>query len=52
VKNAPTKEEIENFWKERKRFNRMRKLTGSKISANKIPLWNGAQYLKQRSQRY
>ena len=30
----------------------MKKLTRSKTSANKIPVWNGAQYLKQRSQRY
>ena len=29
VKNAPTKEELDNFWKERfeKRFNTMKKLT-------------------------
>jgi len=45
VKNAPTTEEIENFWKEifgEKRFKTMKKLTRSKTSANKIPVWNGA----------
>jgi len=45
VKNAPTTEEIENFWKEifgGKRFKTMKKLTGSKTSANKIPVWNAA----------
>jgi glutathione peroxidase-family protein len=44
VKNTPTKEEIENFWKEMfgQKFNTMNKLTVSKTSANKIPVWNGA----------
>jgi hypothetical protein len=37
VKNAPTKEEIENIWKEIfiKKYNIMKKLTGSKNSAKK-----------------
>jgi len=51
VQNAPTKEETENFWREifgkKAQHN-----TGSKTSANKIPTWKEAQYLKQRSQRY
>jgi len=45
VKNAPTKEEIKNFWKETlggKKSNTMKKLTGSQTSANKIPEWNAA----------
>jgi hypothetical protein len=40
VKNAPTKEEIENSWKQifERKFNTMKKLTESKTSANKIPV--------------
>ena len=34
-----------------KRFNTMKKLTGSKTSATKIPVWKGDQYLTWRSQR-
>ena len=55
VKNASTKEEIENFWKEilgKKRLSTMKKLTASKTSAYRMPAWNGAQYLKWRSQRH
>jgi len=54
VKNAPPKEEIENFWKEvfGKRLNTLKKLTGSKTSANQILVWLGAQYLKRSSHRY
>jgi len=53
-KNVPTKEEIQDFWKEitEKKSNTLKKLSGSKTSAGKTPVWNGAQYMKHRSQRY
>ena len=40
-----TLETVQKFWKEifgGKRFKTMKKLTGSKTSANKIPVWNAA----------
>jgi hypothetical protein len=42
VKNAPTKE-WRTFGKKylEKSFNTMKKLMGSKMRANKIPIWNG-----------
>jgi len=54
-KNAPTKEEIQDFWKEiigKKKSKTLKKLSGSKTSAGKTAVWNGAQYMKRRSQRY
>jgi len=36
----------------KKRLNTMKKFTGSKTSATKMLVWNGAHYLKWRSHRY
>jgi hypothetical protein len=35
-----------------KKSNVMKKPSGSRTIANKIQVWNGAQYLKRRSQRH
>jgi hypothetical protein len=50
VKKAPSKEDIENFWRATYGYSIMKKQTGSKTSVSEIPVWNGVQYLKQRSQ--
>ena len=49
VKNAPDKEEVENFWREiyGKEVQHMEKRTGLKTSTNKIQAWNGTQYVKK-----
>jgi hypothetical protein len=54
VKSAPIKEVIENLQKKylEKKCHTMKKLTGTETSANKISVWNEAQYLKWRSQKY
>ena len=54
VKNAPDKEEVENFWREiyGKKFNIMERRTGLKTRNNKIQAWNGAQYVKKTLQMH
>ena len=54
VKSAPTKQEIENFWKEifGKNVQHNEETYWIKTSANRIPVLNEAHYLKWRSLRY
>jgi hypothetical protein len=36
----------------KKKSNTLKKLSESKTGASRTPVWNGAQYMKRRSQRY
>ena len=52
VKNAPDKEEVENFWREiyGKEVQHIGEHTGLKTSSNKIQAWNRALYVKKTLQ--